>query len=313
MSTFSFSMLDSWALHQEPVFILGPERSGTSMMFRTIVSHPSFCSFDQATVETFAFIRPFSLLQEASPDNYELRVYLGKQYPLFVAAMSELQAINKICDANGIGQMYLEPEGFRAEVWEQRRYRDLLRLFFYFSWLNLGERRLAEKTPAHVRCLRQVFEVFPRAKVLVCLRDPIEIIASHRKRLEKEISLGKQVEDPGLGWLTKSIPQHLQYFQAIEKKIVRAELDYPGQLKRVSYARVTAEPAFLAEVFGFLGEDIDQLQNQAVSANDASLQWDPLLNSLPVNNQIDISRYLSVDDVSSVKEMIPGRDLSSWV
>ena len=71
--------LREWALEQQPVFIMGPERSGTSLLFQQVSNHPAFCDFSHATVETFCFIKPWMLLEDARPENYEMRVYLGQR------------------------------------------------------------------------------------------------------------------------------------------------------------------------------------------------------------------------------------------
>ncbi len=59
-------MLDEWAVEQEPVFIVGPERSGTSLLFQQISNHPDFCDFSEATVETFCFSYPWKLFDPST-------------------------------------------------------------------------------------------------------------------------------------------------------------------------------------------------------------------------------------------------------
>lgn len=298
-NNFNLDMLQKWAEAVEPVFIVGPERSGTSMMFRTVVSHPSFCSFDNATVETFAFIRPDALLKVASPENYELRVYLGKCYEDFQAAASALIELGESCDFRGLPVSYLNKNKIdRSEIWKNRGYRNLLRMFFYFSWLNLGEKRLAEKTPAHIRCINELFDCFPKAKVLVCLRDPVEIIASHRKRLAKEIELGKKVSDPSLGWLSKSSEEYIHYFGLLEKKITQARRLHSRQVMCVSYGVVTTNKAYLHDVFNFLGEEHIASNDEGATAP----AWDELLaSSLPQNNMIDVESWVSREEVALIK------------
>lgn len=296
---FDYGKLQEWANSQEPVFIVGPERSGTSMMFRSVVSHPSFCGFANATVETFCFIRPNKLLEAASPDNYEMRVYLGSQQSAFNEAVKPFRQIGRVCNQIGIPSNYLGSQ--RKLVWDRRGYRDLLRAFFYFSWKNLGEKRIAEKTPAHVRCLHEIFETFPRAKVLICLRDPLEVIASHRKRLAREIELGKDKADPSLDWLKKSVDGFMRYFENIDKTIKVAMRQFPSAIMLVPYLRVTRSPDFLRDVFGFLGEDVDRLSVMgSVPDTDKALNWDPLLTSLPKENTIDYACWLSDGEIESV-------------
>ncbi len=302
-----FELVHEWAESQEPVFIVGPERSGTSMMFRTIVSHPAFCSFNNATVETFCFIHPYRLLEKASSDNYEQRVYLGKQYAAFMEAITEIKRVNEECDAAGLSQSYLSEQ--REVIWERRGFRDLLRAFFYFSWLNLGRMRIAEKTPAHVRCMEEIIECFPKAKILICLRNPVETIASHRKRLAKEIELGKDPKDPGLEWLTKSVAHYLGYFEHVANMVGVAQRSFPKSVKIVPYSKVTSNADFLREVFAFLEEDPLLLSSESRMTSDKTLDWDPLLASLPKENVIDWRAWMTEEEA----ELVQRNDLiSGW-
>lgn len=294
--------LNVWAKGQSPVFVLGPERSGTSMMFRALVSHSSFCKFGNATVETFAFVHPERLLAKPSPDNYEVRLYLGDKYDMFLRAVKRLTETNRKESSTDLPSSYIGDKKIDNVVWTKNQYADILRIFFYYSWLNLGKKRLAEKTPAHVRHLDHIFECFPNAKVLACLRDPIEIVASHRKRLENELSLGKDKNDSSLGWLKKSVDEYFGYFSFIEKKLKDAERR-SGNIKRVSYSQITQQPDYLASVFDFLDEGIEATNRNTSVSNDRSLDWDPLLSSSPQTNTIDINQYLSNSELARCKKV----------
>ena len=48
-------LLENWANDNAPVFVVGPERSGTSLLFQQVSNHSAFCDFSEATVETFCF------------------------------------------------------------------------------------------------------------------------------------------------------------------------------------------------------------------------------------------------------------------
>ena len=186
-------MLGDWASSQQPVFIMGPERSGTSLLFQQVSNHPAFCDFTHATVETFCFVKPWLLLEPAGPENYEMRVYLGqKNLKKFQDSILPLIERNKMLSSEGMPLQYLNHPK-RKEIWFERRYKHVNRAFFYSSWKHLGEKRLVEKTPAHIRCAKEILATFPKAKLLICTRSPGEIIASHKKRYKKEIELGKQM------------------------------------------------------------------------------------------------------------------------
>jgi len=306
-----FGKLAAWARSQEPVFIVGPERSGTSMLFRAVTAHASFCSFAEATVETFAYVRPYALFEKPGPNNYEMRVYLGSQYGRFVESASPLKTINEVCDQIGISRSFLVEN--RKIVWNKRNYRELLRLFFYFSWINLGEKRLAEKTPAHVRALPQILDCFPKARILVCVRDPEEIIASHRKRLKREIELGKHEDDPSLNWLKKTAEHYMQYFMHVDNIVHKVKSIHPDSIMIVPYARVTRYPDILKTIFDFIGEDAkDEVVVPKEIRKKQSLKWDPLLGAMPQYNQIDVDTWLTPDERETVRRMDPEGVLKHW-
>jgi hypothetical protein len=50
-----------------------------------------------------------------------------------------------------------------------------------------------------VLCLARVFALFPQARVLACVRDPVEVAESYRQRRAREQALGKPAQTWGLG------------------------------------------------------------------------------------------------------------------
>jgi hypothetical protein len=288
---------ESWSISEELVFVVGPERSGTSLMFQQISNHPDFCNFKEATVETFCFIKPWLLLEQSSRKNYEMRLYLkggGLQ-----AMQGDIQPIIKVNNAlseMGISKSYVN-ERRRKEIWSRRCYKELLRMFFYRSSLALGGKRVVEKTPAHIRCLDEIFDTFPSAKVIVCVRDIAEIIASHRKRFNKEVELGKAEDDSSLEWLNHTTKEYLKYFKNIEKLISAAKHKWPDQIKIVPYGDLTADPDnILGDIYDFIGIEAGAC-NKKTRLEQA---WDPLLNKKPQVNLIDIDNYISSNDLVTV-------------
>jgi hypothetical protein len=293
--------LREWATEQQPVFIMGPERSGTSLLFQQVSNHPAFCDFSHATVETFCFVKPWLLLEPAGPENYEMRVYLGqKNLEAFQQSIAPLIERNNMLTGEGMPVPYLHQPN-RAEIWFERRYKHVVRAFFYHSWKNLGEKRLVEKTPAHIRCATEIVGAFPKAKLLICTRDPAEIIASHKKRYQKEIELGKSADDPSIAWLSHSTLDYLKYFRNINNKINRL-VDAPEiSAMVVPYGKLTSEPNVMLErIFDFLGELPATSDSKMIERKEQA--WDPLLNKPPQKNEIALSAYISEEDKKLVSE-----------
>jgi hypothetical protein len=292
-------MLGDWAKAQQPVFIMGPERSGTSLLFQQVSNHPEFCDFSHATVETFCFIKPWLLLEPAGPENYEMRVYLGqKNLKSFQEKIQPFIMRNKMLSEDGMPLQYLNHSD-KKSIWFERRFKHLLRSFFYHSWQNLGEKRLVEKTPAHIRCAEEILATFPNAKLLICTRNPAEIIASHRKRYKKEIELGKEPDDKSIAWLNHSTNDYLKYFSSIDRKITTLAESHNDKLIVVPYGQLTDDPELnLRKVFDFIG--VKNIGATTTSDGKAEQAWDPLLNQAPQKNLVDFSEQLSAEDLELI-------------
>ena len=303
-------MLDEWAVEQEPVFIVGPERSGTSLLFQQISNHPDFCDFSEATVETFCFSYPWKLFDPSTPDNYEMRLYLGQEnVDMLRDQLDEVVKANQSLNEKGLPKEYLYQENSK-EIWDARQYQTLLRGFFYYSWNHLGKKKLVEKTPAHIRCADKIFETFPKAKLLICLRDVAEIVASHRKRYQKEVSLGVPADADELKWLNHPLSFYLNYMAEIDAIIESLKASHGDSIKIVPYADLTIEPnKTLGDIFAFLGNAFVPPGN--IQKERESQAWDPLLNKLPQPNYIDVNKYLSVEDKQALKEL-QNKLVNSW-
>lgn len=293
-------LLGEWAHDNSPVFVVGPERSGTSLLFQQVCNHPAFCDFSEATVETFCFTYPWKLIGDASPDNYELRLYVGHDnWQAFQDSINFVIEANNEADARGLPKEYLYQEN-RPKIWESRKYGALLRTFFYFAWQHLGKKCIVEKTPAHIRSLPEIYDVFPNASVLVCVREPAEIIASHRKRYAKEVELGKDKHAPELHWLNKPLDEFLGYFKEVDD-IIRYHQKQARRILVVPYIELTENAQdTMQSIFEFVGVDESSVNEEKARPHQ---HWDPLLNQAPQVNNIDVESFLSHREIEQVKKL----------
>jgi len=167
-------IVEDWAAKASPVFIVGLPRSGTSVTAVALGRHPDFIKIGDFVAETRIFRRPPSeMLRERAG---AARRYLGNlrnEYAEFVRSGDE------------------KDEAF---------VRMTRILFFYLAAQHAGGKRIFEKTPAHLLSVGEISGVFPNAQFVVCMRDPVEIFASYRKRLKRD-SATKPKDDPSLKWL----------------------------------------------------------------------------------------------------------------
>lgn len=201
--------------------------------------------------------------------------------------------------SEGMPRQYLN-QSKRREIWFERRYKHVNRAFFYSSWKHLGEKRLVEKTPAHIRCAKEILATFPKAKLLICTRSPGEIIASHKKRYKKEIELGKSPDDPSIAWLAHSTEDYMKYIKSINNNVNTLLEEMPESIKIVPYGDLTTMPdKTLQSVYQFIGVDYIDPNNMTRSRNEQA--WDPLLNKAPQKNEVDLTEELSNDEIDLIK------------
>lgn len=208
-----------WCQTTRPLFICGLARSGTSMLYAMLARHPALFSL-QRLGETFIFLKPRALLSDPAPDG--LRAYLGS--PEALALMRQCLAQADAAAGRPLTDL------------------DVARLFFHVAAHRLfpGQRPL-EKTPGHVQKLDLIFRAFPNAQVLVCVRDPVEIVASYRKRLHQARLDG--VAPERLGWLDRTIDQKVRIFQRFAHAVETGLARHGAQMLLVPYRAVTEAPS----------------------------------------------------------------------
>ena len=249
----SLEALKAWADAAEPVFICGQSRSGTSMLLLALGRHPAMFHV-RDVFETFIFHRPRSVLEEPVPRM--VQSYLRGEDTVLALH----QAAADLAPAGGP----LSDD-------------DLLRLFFKVATEQAYDgRRPLEKTPGHVFALDLIFRLFPRARVLVCVREPVDVLASMRARLAREQANGKPAE--ALRWLAIEVPDLIKHLRQVDKAISAAALAHPTQLFQVPYGWITSQPeAALRQICEFLNLPFDQAV-LAPQTRRARERVDPLLD-----------------------------------
>ena len=192
-----FEIIRKWCEQSRPLFIVGLARSGTSMLQVAFAQHPTM--FDIANCrETFIFLRPRQ--PYVDPIHFPTRAYL-KGRPNLV----------------GLREMVTAHEKEHGELSEA----DSIRAFFWYAGTHVYPgRHPLEKTPGHLRKLELIFEIFPKTKILVCSREPADVVASYRKRLTKAKEEGLPPEKTD--WLDKGVDEMIGVFDRFTKLVNEA-------------------------------------------------------------------------------------------
>lgn len=219
----------------EPVFVTGCNRSGTSVLRATLARHPAFRARTERSPETRVFARPKRIFAVCKPRGRGLLRYMGDDEE----AARELLAVLGSPDDWGPGD----------EIhW--------IRIFFHYAWRARGVRRGLEKTPRHVFHLDRVFECFPRARVVIAIRHPVDVLSSLRKRRRASEAAGRWPRRGG--WQHFGPDELANAWRAIAEIALERTADGEERCFLVRYETLTSEPeATLRALCAFAGEPFE--------------------------------------------------------
>jgi len=147
---------------EEPVFIVGLPRSGTTLLASILAAHPAFA---------------------VSPETH----FLNRWLPTFrtdlpgVAAVQEL--LDRFCGFERFPQLGLDPAVLRDRATGERveAPRALFTLLLDEVRRERGRARIVEKTPDHDQHVETLLSWYPDCRVVWMVRDPRAVLASTRK------------------------------------------------------------------------------------------------------------------------------------
>jgi hypothetical protein len=154
-------------LDATPVFVAGPDRSGTTLMFALLASHPDLCMVRRTNMWRYFYRRYGDLA-----DNENLDRCL--QDMMRYRRMRHLQP-----DADRIRRE------FSAGT---PSYGRLFALFHDHNAQRAGKSRWGDKSLHTEHFADDVFTEFPRARILHLVRDPRDRYASVRRRNRNDLS-----------------------------------------------------------------------------------------------------------------------------
>jgi len=202
-----------------PIFIGGIERSGTSLLYALLASHPNIAMTRRTNLWAYFYNRYGDL---HNPHNFER----------CIEAMMKFRRL-----------WILKPDyaALRREFWQGKP--DYIRLFSLL-WEQIAARqqkpRWGDKSLNTEKYADIIFEAYPEAKILHILRDPRDRYASALKRWKKI-----------RGGVGSGTAMWLASVRLAERNIEK----YPNRYKIVRYESLATNPEETTrEVCDFLGE-----------------------------------------------------------
>lgn len=213
----------SVARNTDPIFVTGPDRSGTTLMFALLASHPSI-SMTRRTNMWRWFDGQFGLL--ADPANLDaLIATLGRYKRLGDVAIDADRIKSIVGDAPTYGEV------FDAVLRDHAR--------------SAGKDRWGDKSLHTEHHADRLFSEFPDARVIHMMRDP----------RDRHASIVNRYDGVGRPSVAASSMRWLRSTRAGLRNVKR----YEDRYLIVRYEDLAAEPlATLEAVCAFLGEDVDE-------------------------------------------------------
>lgn len=206
-------------MSKNPIFVAGLERSGTSLMYALLSSHPNIAMTRRTNLWTYFYNQYGDLSQ---PENFERCLHMMMRYKRLVVLQPDAERIRR---AFGQG----EPTYGRLFAILEEQYAQ-----------RLGRPRWGDKSLNTERYAEPIYEAYPGARILHMIRDPRDRYASVLARWK--------VRRGGVGAETAMWLSSVQLAK-------RNRAHHPNRYKVVRYEQLAAHPEeTLREICAFIGE-----------------------------------------------------------
>lgn len=259
-----------------PVFIVGAPRSGTSILYRTLLKHPRFA---------VAATEGLQLAESGLLDYLESapRWRIGRPPRLWRYFLADQDGYSRfLSDVAAAGD---------GPTWRE----EVVRAFVRHAASVRGCQRLVEKTPTHIDRADLLLAAEPEARLLFIHRHPVDVYSSYRRRA---------LVDPEATWADLTVEE----FAAVYNRQSAAALDHsrrePRRFLLVSYAEFTSDPnATTRRICSFLGEEFHPAMTVEEKPDLTKARFDPHLFGDIVESTKDWSRFVDVATARRLEEL----------
>lgn len=299
----------------DPIIILGQARSGTTLLFKYLASHPNWSYIDG--MDLYFPYGPQVFRDHSKPllQNIIRRLGLKKKhfhnYPLqlddpleedmqFCFCLSPCSAYWGIVWAKKAEKLINATIAFQTEAekaqWQAAYLYGLKRIAYY-----KGNRRLILKSPSSLGRIAALLELFPGAKFVHIERDPNEVFRSLEQLANEVLFKGFSLQRLTRVQIRELLISH--YNTLVEKFQQEKHLIPRGQLAKLSYNELVSEPrAVIRSIFRMLeldGWDTYEPELKAAILREATYQ--PNSHEVP-SEIVDLVRARLMENSRSSSE-----------
>lgn len=279
-----------------PVFIVGPARSGTSLLYRTLLKHSAFQAKQLCLEETKIFQRPLVGYDALKLKDQSLRNYMmadAKCYDLFLKHITNIATFQIFLNALPGIRFFCRCYNM---LWIVAGNHILIKNYFKFAKKARNCKRIVEKTPSHINYMERIFFTYPDAKILITIRHPVSVFSSYIRR---------SLEEPDESWLRIDKDKFISAYRNDVETALRISFLKRKGCKIVLYEDFVNNPhGVFQETCRFLEEPFEP---QSVLGGEESLaSWkpDPYL-SKPISKETkNWSDYLPESSALLIEEAL---------
>jgi hypothetical protein len=219
-----------------PVFVVGPGRSGTTLMQSILSAHSRLTIAPETHFMSFVEDRG---LEHGKPADFD-------------AFWRELTGWVRFRDLG------VSPDRCLAVLGDTRAptFENIFRTLLAVYGESLGKKRVGEKTPGHSSFISFLYHWFPDARILAMIRDPRAVVASQLRTQYVQARLAPTGLRTGLvaGSRIHEIAHFARNWQVVVGERLRPWVDDP-RLCVVQYESLVSKPTVtVREICAFLGE-----------------------------------------------------------
>jgi hypothetical protein len=276
----------------KPVFIVGAPRSGTTLLYRTLLKHPSFKLRKLCLEETKIFLKP-DIAQISSHKPAPLFNYMlndKNAYQDFLASIKLEKKWQLALYKSGLYHFLSDKPVF----WRFSLNKRVIRKYFYYARQARGGKRIVEKTPRHLLEYNRILHSFPNAKIIVTLRHPVDVFSSYIRRKKR---------DPGSDWLNITLSEFIKRYR--EMSVNAIELSESDEAICVKYEKFVRNPENeFKQICMHLDEPfIPELLSEGEKSL-ADYKADPFLAKPITQKTKNWSDFLNIDQVIAIENSL---------
>jgi len=257
------------SISQEPIFIVGYPRSGTTLLQALLSTQKDFISFP----ETHFFSTLISSIHTDNNDNIVNKDCINE------ILQKNIKFINEWKDTIVYKTLY------------QNNHVNLKKLFesIVKHYINNSKQVWIEKTPNHIYMIDIIKYYYPKAKFLFILRNPINAIYSRKRKLPHDKM--RSLELLSQYWINAIVAyENFKYL-------------YPNQIKLIKYEDLAKNHTrIVQELESFINfkTDTNLLENYNTELNTISHSWEIWKNNNNNKIELQIDYSLNKDDYQKI-------------